>query len=444
MRGSGFDIWDLFDDFHFAHKTLKGDGSITARIDRLEKVHTWTKVGVMIRSTLEPTSPHVSVCISPYGVVSCDRRSTESGITLHRSGGMKPVRFPHWVRLTRSANTFTAEHSSDGVRWEKVHSGDPNRAGPIEIVMDETVHIGLALTSHDVSRMAEAHISNVTLGGSVTPEGPLTRSQDIGTETMLPSTEDDTRLASLDPNTTEAPDGPAAGNRRFAAAEEGAADVEALIDRYGHSVGSIDYQESSETYTVVGCGNDIWQRSDEFHFAHKTLEGDGSIAARIDYVEPVHLWTKAGVMMRDTLTSDSAHASVFITPAKRVSLQYRSAVGQETLSIRTDPDAVTLPHWVKLIRTGRTFRAQHSDDGQRWKDLEGTDSVQPATHTWPAIAEIAMGNTIRVGLAVTSHAGPMPAEAKMSHVSLTGNSGPPGEFLWSEDIGFQMIMLPKK
>jgi hypothetical protein len=32
----------------------------------------------------------------------------------------------------------------------------------------------------------------------------------------------------------------------------------------------------------------------------------------------------------------------------------------------------------------------------------------------------------------------------MSHVSVTGKVDPPGEFLWSEDIGFQMIMLPKK
>lgn len=444
MQSSGFDIWDLFDNFHFAHKTLTGDGSITARIDSMEKVHTWTKVGIMMRRTLEATSEHVSVFITPYGVVSSNRRSTDCGITLHRSGGMKPVGFPHWIRLTRRANTFTAEHSSDGVRWERVHSGDPNRAGPIEILMDDTVHIGLALASHDITRIAEAHISNVALTGSVAPKGPFAVSQDIGAGTMSPSTEDDAHIALPDPNKIGAPDDSGKSHQRLTATERGEADVKALISQYGHSVGSIKYQESTNTYTVVGCGRDIFQMSDEFHFAHKTLEGDGFAAMRIDYVEPVHLWTKAGVMIRDTLTADSAHASVFITPVRRVCLQYRSAAGQETLTLHTDPNAVTLPHWVKLIRAGNTFRAQHSDDGKRWKDLEGTDSVQPATHTWPAVVTIPMGNTVYVGLAVTSHAGPVPAEARMSHITVAGDVSPPGEFLWSEDIGFQMIMLPKK
>jgi hypothetical protein len=32
----------------------------------------------------------------------------------------------------------------------------------------------------------------------------------------------------------------------------------------------------------------------------------------------------------------------------------------------------------------------------------------------------------------------------MSNVTLEGHVSPTGEFLWSEDIGFQVIALPKK
>jgi hypothetical protein len=39
---------------------------------------------------------------------------------------------------------------------------------------------------------------------------------------------------------------------------------------------------------------------------------------------------------------------------------------------------------------------------------------------------------------------PQSAEAKMSNVVVTGDVSAAGEFLWSEDIGFQMIALPKK
>jgi hypothetical protein len=38
----------------------------------------------------------------------------------------------------------------------------------------------------------------------------------------------------------------------------------------------------------------------------------------------------------------------------------------------------------------------------------------------------------------------VPAESKMSHVIVTGDVNPTGEFLWSEDIGFQVVLLPKK
>ena len=54
-----------------------------------------------------------------------------------------------------------------------------------------------------------------------------------------------------------------------------------------------------------------------------------------------------------------------------------------------------------------------------------------------------MNKAVHIGLAVTSRASPLPAEAKISNVEVTGNVSPDGEFLWSEDVGFQMIMLPK-
>ena len=61
------------------------------------------------------------------------------------------------------------------------------------------------------------------------------------------------------------------------------------------------------------------------------------------------------------------------------------------------------------------------------------------------MAEIGISEDLHLGPAVTSHAGPAaPAEAKFSNVSVTGKIESAGEFLWSEDIGFPMIALPKE
>jgi len=63
----------------------------------------------------------------------------------------------------------------------------------------------------------------------------------------------------------------------------------------------------------------------------------------------------------------------------------------------------------------------------------------------PSTAVVEMDRSFYIGLVVTSHAGPIvTAEAKISNVTVTGDVDPIGEFLWSEDIGFQAIALPKR
>jgi serine/threonine protein kinase/tetratricopeptide (TPR) repeat protein len=181
VTGVGVDIWEFIDDFHFAPKSLQGDGSITARIDSIENVNEWTKAGVMIRSSLDPTSENVMVFVTPSGRVAFQHRHTQAAMTYSAHTPVDTVQLPHWVRLTRRSNRFLGEHSCDGIHWQTVlPSSDPNRPASIEIPMNETVYLGLAVTSHDATKTAEAHVSHVTVTGVVTPTGPFNESRDIG------------------------------------------------------------------------------------------------------------------------------------------------------------------------------------------------------------------------------------------------------------------------
>jgi hypothetical protein len=92
---------------------------------------------------------------------------------------------------------------------------------------------------------------------------------------------------------------------------------------HGSLAGSMSYDSTTGVYTIVGAGLDIWDNADEFHFAYTRLKGDGSITARIESVEYVHQWTKAGVMIRNTLDPASQHGIVFISPIGRVAFQWR-------------------------------------------------------------------------------------------------------------------------
>ncbi len=184
ITASGLDMYGLCDEFHFAHKMLRGDGSITARIDSIEPVHPWTKAGVMIRPTLSSISAHASVVITPERRVAFQYRTGKIGITHSTHTDANSIDIPHWVRLTRKGNRFAAQHSRDGVHWETVQSSDLNEPSSVEIALDEELYIGLVVTSHDPNRTARANLSNVRATGVVIPQGPFTDSSDITLQTL--------------------------------------------------------------------------------------------------------------------------------------------------------------------------------------------------------------------------------------------------------------------
>ena len=170
------------------------------------------------------------------------------------------------------------------------------------------------------------------------------------------------------------------------------------------------------TYTMTADGADIWGNSDQFHFAHKEFSGAGSIIAKVESVENVHAWVKAGVMIRDTLDADSAHAMVAITPGNGVWFGRREMTGGSSSSDREA--GITAPQWVKLERTiGGLVRSYYSADGITWTQLATPTSVT-------------MDVPMYIGLALTSHNSGVVCEAVFSNVTSSGT----GQWA-NEDVG---------
>jgi serine/threonine protein kinase/tetratricopeptide (TPR) repeat protein len=181
VQGFGVDIWQTFDDFHFAYAELKGDGSITARIESVENVHEWTKAGIMIRSTLDAESPNAMVLMTPRGIVSFQYRRKTSELTNQIYERSNRANLPNWLRLIRQGDRFIAQHSIDGTDWN-YFVDSTGHSLHIKIPMDETVYIGLAVTSHSVVNAAEARFSHVTVNGHLNPQLPFAQSCDIPSE----------------------------------------------------------------------------------------------------------------------------------------------------------------------------------------------------------------------------------------------------------------------
>jgi hypothetical protein len=168
MNGTGTDIYNAADQGRFVYKQLSGNGSIIARVDRLDNTNAWAKAGVMIRETLDAGSTWAYSLASISNGVHFQARLT-AGVnatsdtvltTLPTSQTTAPI--PMWVKIERVGNVFNAYYSTDGVAWT------PNPWNPQTITMQTNVYIGLAVTSHQAGAVTQAEFSAITTTGNVT------------------------------------------------------------------------------------------------------------------------------------------------------------------------------------------------------------------------------------------------------------------------------------
>ncbi|UCG60006.1 MAG: hypothetical protein JSU70_10885 [Phycisphaerales bacterium] len=210
IGGSGTDIWGNFDEFRFVYKQLTGDGEISARVANIGPgTNTWAKAGVMMRESLDGGSKHMMMVLTggAGGGITFQGRQQTGDISTGLYGDITAAP-PHWVKLTRAGDTFTAYHSDTGADddWELFTDDTPDGAhtNPMDVMMGGTVLVGLAVTSHDAATMRGAEFTNVSTVGSVmgawqvadvgvqqpagnTPQGMYVALEDsTGTSKMVP------------------------------------------------------------------------------------------------------------------------------------------------------------------------------------------------------------------------------------------------------------------
>jgi len=339
VKGGGADVWGTADALRFVYQPLAGDGQIVARVASVQNVQAWVKAGVMIRQSLDTGSAHGFMLVSAARGHALQRRSQAGGISTSVATGTGTA--PVWLKLARRGQTLTASRSADGTTWSQV--------GQATVTLSGTVYVGLAVSSHDLTRTATVSFDRVTVASaSALPAG--WQSRDVG----------------------------AVG----------------LAGKATHNAG---------TFVVKGAGADIWGTADGFHYAYQSLTGDGTIVAKVSSMTGTQAWTKMGVMMRGGTAASAAHAMMLVSSSKGLAFQRRATSGGTTTS--TSGGAGTAPRWVKLVRAGNLVTASVSPDGTAWT-VVGSDTISlPSTilvglvahsHTTTALATATFTNvTVR-------------------------------------------------
>jgi hypothetical protein len=175
----------------------------------------------------------------------------------------------------------------------------------------------------------------------------------------------------------------------------------------GQDIGAVGLpgtaDETGGLFTITGEGQDIWSTADAFHYVWQPISGDVDVVARVTYIENVHAWVKAGVMIREQLTADSPHALMLVSPGKGLAFQRRTSPGGA--SVHTSGGSGTAPNWVKLERRGNVVTAYRSADGVTWA-LVGSETYS-------------MPDEVYVGLVVSSHVNGRLATATFDNVAVS-------------------------
>jgi len=150
--GSGIDIWNNADSFHYLYRGVSGDFTNVIRIVTLQNTDGYAKAGLMIRDNVNQDSINAFIAItSQNGSLFSWRTNPGAASSSSASSGAAP----YWLKLVRTGNIFTGFSSANGVNW--------NQVGSINLPMSVNAFLGMAVTSHNNIRTNAATFDNLNL-----------------------------------------------------------------------------------------------------------------------------------------------------------------------------------------------------------------------------------------------------------------------------------------
>ena len=159
---------------------------------------------------------------------------------------------------------------------------------------------------------------------------------------------------------------------------------------------------------VVAAGSDIGGMADQFDFNYQFRSGDFDVICCVAGLTPSDLWSKAGLMARETLDPASRFAATLATPGLNgCYFAWRDPAFSTVATTGSFP--ANFPYtWLRLKRAGNLFTGWASYDGRTWTTLGS--------------ASISMPSQIYFGLVVSSHIPSQTTAAQFRDVADVGSN----------------------
>jgi len=152
-------------------------------------------------------------------------------------------------------------------------------------------------------------------------------------------------------------------------------------------------------------GNDIWGNLDNFRFVYQSLTGDGFIVAQLSYANKPYAWSKAEIMIRESLQPNSAYSMLMYTPMNHTTVQQRSSTGAYSVDNPNETEHFYIHNkWFKIPKQGNVITSSCSKDKVIW--------VQMGQQI------ITMGSQVYLGMAVSGGSAKYPSRAIFDSITV--------------------------
>lgn len=153
ITASGTNMWTNKDEFHFVWKRMKGNFILRARAAFIGNgVDPHRKIGWIVRSGLEPDSPHVNATLHGEGLTSLQFRRTSGAKTESIDFSTKS---PDVVQLERRGGTYIMSVAYFGGTFTTKEISD--------VTLSDDVYVGLYVCAHNPSVYEQAVFRDVEI-----------------------------------------------------------------------------------------------------------------------------------------------------------------------------------------------------------------------------------------------------------------------------------------
>jgi alpha-galactosidase len=175
--------------------------------------------------------------------------------------------------------------------------------------------------------------------------------------------------------------------------------------------GPAEYGQAGDQFAVSGAGADLWTDSDAYTSIYQSgvVGTSSTVTTEVTSADGLSGYGKTGIMVRNSIPGSGSTPEgviLYVSPSGGIQLEYDSNGGDSINSVTpaNGTIAMTVPVYLKLVRSGSTYTGYYSTDDATWTQV-GTATVPGQAATQDA------------GMFMTSHTSGSPVLARFNGFS---------------------------